>query len=35
MKDEQPHVDRWPLNEEALSKISAPFDIEAALKFPV
>jgi hypothetical protein len=30
MKDEQPHVDRWPLNEEALSKISAPFDIEAA-----
>jgi hypothetical protein len=28
--DEQPWVDDWPMFDEALSKITAPFDIVAA-----
>jgi hypothetical protein len=28
--DEQPWVDNWPMFDEALSKIPAPFDIASA-----
>jgi hypothetical protein len=29
-QDDQPFVDAWPMFDEALSKIPAPFDIERA-----
>jgi hypothetical protein len=28
--DDQPWIDRWPLFDEALSKVTAPFDIVGA-----
>jgi hypothetical protein len=30
MKNEQPWVDRWPMWDEPLSKVTAPFDIALA-----
>jgi hypothetical protein len=28
--DDQPFVDRWPVTDEMLSKVTAPFDVQAA-----
>jgi len=30
MSDDQPHIDRWPVWDEPLSKVTAPFDIDRA-----